>query len=711
MSLRTRLLKLLQAKEVKENPVARYILMALGKDELWSSENYATLSEAGYKNCTTVYACINQITKNAAGLDWSVENANGDAIDNHPFLDLISHPNEYQGKRAFFIELLSHLLLTGNAYIYQASASSEGSAVLRQPRYLYIMRPDRMTVLAGTGSELVRGYRYKVDGQFKDFDLKQMHHIKLFNPIDDFYGLGPVSAAARAIDISNYADVWNAAIIRNDMKPPGAFTTDGQLNDQQFARLKNQIEEQYQGYNNAGRPLLMDGGLKFTPFSMSPKDLDWLNSNKANLRSICAAFGWPSQLLGDTEASTYSNYQEARKAGYIETILPLMDYITDELQGWIMPLYGQGLLLKLQRDKIDALQENRNEQFTYLENCSFMTINEKRAAVNMDDIGPDGDVVMVRLGLTPLTQAVAEPEPVPAALQAAQGDDQPPPDTIPEDDDDDATEDKSASKTSYWAQPERKEILWKSFDMRVKAREKTFELIAKEYLRRQADSIKAKVNALDSLISVRADGILDVVAETKKYVKQFLPWYMDNFIRAGNAGIQATKGELFDDSTTKASKPTSWVFEMTPDQEKALKQLVFESGTKVNKTALKKIYDQLLVAQEGDLTVNEFAQQLYDNVSSLTDWRSMLWARTESAKVDNFGQLEGYKTIEFVEKKGWMCSFVPDSRDAHIDADGQEVGLKEDFTIDGQGMAYPGDPKGGAGNVCNCLCSTYPVVE
>ena len=57
-----------------------------------------------------------------------------------------------------------------------------------------------------------------------------------------------------------------------------------------------------------------------------------------------------------------------------------------------------------------------------------------------------------------------------------------------------------------------------------------------------------------------------------------------------------------------------------------------------------------------------------------------------------------------------MCSFVPDSRESHKAADGQEVALDADFIVGGEALSYPGDPKGSPENVCNELCSTYPVV-
>jgi uncharacterized protein with gpF-like domain len=150
---------------------------------------------------------------------------------------------------------------------------------------------------------------------------------------------------------------------------------------------------------------------------------------------------------------------------------------------------------------------------------------------------------------------------------------------------------------------------------------------------------------------------------------------------------------------------------MTPEQAEELRRMVFESGTAVNKTALTKIQKALVNAQVNDQTINEFASELYDEIEDFTEWRARMWARTESAKVDNFGQLEGYKDAEFVTRKGWMCSFVPDSRDAHMDVDGEEVGIDEDFIVGGEAMAYPGDPKASPGNVVNCLCSMYPVVD
>jgi hypothetical protein len=388
-----------------------------------------------------------------------------------------------------------------------------------------------------------------------------------------------------------------------------------------------------------------------------------------------------------------------------------MDYITDAIDNWLMPLFGAAASLSVNKDAIDALQEDRGAKFGYINAADCLTINEKREALGFEPIGPEGDVVMIAFGKIPVSQAVEEPEPVHAALA---------PSTLPEEDMlegealDDTNADnakarrKPAKKAHFWSSPERKLKLWTAFETRVKARERTFENLAKEYLRRQAESIKSKIDAVDDLAGLTASDLLDKKKEAKRYEDVFGGWYMDNYVRAHEAGLRASKGELFDDAEFKAG--TSWVNQMTAAQRAKLKKAIRESGTKVNDTALDKIESLIDQANENNWTVNELADRIAENVGDWDKWRAQLWSRTESAKVDNMGQLEGFRDTEFVEEKVWICAQVPDSRDAHIEADGQTVKLDDDFAVDGIGMEFPGDPRGGAGNVCNCLCMMAPKV-
>jgi HK97 family phage portal protein len=689
--------------EQKQNPVVRVILMSMGKDPVWTPTDYKNLSEAGYKNCMTAFSCINQIVKSAASVDWYVQDKSGDEVEKHPALSLLKRPNPQQGKMTFIASVFGHALLSGNSYLYASVASGE-------PRFLYALRPDRVKVLPGSGFDLVGGYEYKCGGHEQKFKFGELMHWKLFNPTNDFYGLGPVEVAARGIDISNLADNWNAKLVQNDMRPSGVFTTKDQLTDAQFSRLKDEIKEEYSGPQNAGKPLLLEQGLAWQSIIMSPKDLDWLNSNKITTRRICSVFGVAPELVGDSEAKTYSNYQEARRALYTETVLPYMYMLRDELNNWLMPMYGNGATLEIDEDRIPVFVEEREKKYLFLGPVDWLTINEKREMCGFDSIGPDGDVVLVGPGKVPLNQAVEEPEPIPEAFQkpqdGSQGDDDNEDDETPVEDRDKASTGPQSTK-SYWAEPERKEQYWRSFETRIKARERSFELIAKKYLAEQATEIKRKVAVAGSVQSLTADDLLDMKVEAKRYVKAFKPWYVDAFIRAGNAGIRVSKGELFDDAEFKDA---AGKFDFLKQHEEIINDMIFKSGTKVNETTIQVIVDMLHDAVESDMTIDELTSRIYDKLNDFTLWRSRLWARTESVRIDSFGSLQGFKQTEFVSEKIWICSFVPESREDHVIADGQTVGLDDDFDIGGKPMAFPGDDRGGAENCCNCLCSIAPKV-
>jgi len=721
-------LNITRARERKEDPTWKSILaMMYGQEAVWTPADYNKLAVAGYKLCAPAFACVSLIARSAAGISWTVSRAASDGtpteLDNSPLKDLLAHPNEYDHGFQFIEKVVSYKLLAGNSYILRVGIGTQ------PPRFLYALRPDRTKVKPGAkgGQELVGGFAYEVNGIVTQLKKEEVLHLKDFNPLDDFYGLSRLEVAARAIDISNASAEWNAKILQNDMRPPGALVLTGNLTEEQRAFLERQLREKYMGSGNAGTPMILEGGFDWKQFAISPKDMDWVNADKSNLRRICSVFNVPSELLGDSENKTYSNVQEARKALYMETVLPIMDNLRDALNSWIVPLFGEGLYLDYDRDAIEALQEEQAQKYAYLASSDWLTVNEKRVATGYDEVGPEGDKILVSFSRIPLDQ-ISQTVYINPELQG--GGEQKPDEGTPPDEGDEgdegANDKKSAAPiqhapefkaTGFWAKPERKERLWLTFEMRVKARERSFELIAKGYLRAQADALRQKAARLGSVSGVHAADIFSVKEETKRYARTFTPWYVDHFIRAGNAGMRASKGELFDDGEFKSlawkgdpKKPTSWVFTMTPEQDAKLKDMIFNSGTKVSKTTLEIVERMIHEANDSNWTVQQFAQNLSDKATDLGPWRSRLWARTESVKVDNYGAVEGFKETEFVELKGWMCSMVPDSRESHIAADGQEVALDDDFNVGGEQLAFPGDPRGSAGEVCNCLCGTYPVV-
>lgn len=704
-------LNITRTRERKESPVWPSMLTYLGgSDAVYTPTDYGTLTKAGYQMCAPAYAAVSLIARSAAGVDWVVlkkkRSGSYDEVEEHPLVDLLATPNENEDGYRLVESIVSYKLLAGNSYVLMVQGTKD-----RPPRYLYTLRPDRMKALPGDAKRLIGGYRYTLNGVKTNFSPSEVLHLRDFHPLHDFYGLSRLEVAAKSIDISNWSEEWNLKSLQNDMRLSGLLKLVG-LSEEKSAEFRRQLTEKHAGAGNAGKTLVLENATEaeFTPMSMTPKDADWSESDKRNLRRICSIFNIWSGLLGDHENQTYANMSEGRKALYVEAVLPELDGLKSAFNRWLVPLFGEDLYLDYDRDHIEALQEDRGAKYTYLGTADFLTINEKRDACGYDEV-EGGDVIMTsfsRIPLGEISRAVY-------LNPAGEGDGEPEDD---ESDDEGKRRKVRAIKAvpkSFWTAPERKERLWKAFEGRVVVRQRKFASLAEKYLDRQWRELKTKIGKLASLGHASARSLFDVDAETAKYAKTFGGWYEDNFVRAGNAGMRAAKGELFDDGEWKADdqkpKPTSWVFDATEEEIEALHDMIFNSGTKVNEATLKVVEAAIKRANAENMTVEEFAQDIWREVADFDPWRARLWARTESARVDNFGQVEGYKQTEFIERKGWMCSFVPDSRQEHIDADGREVPLDEPFVVGGDLLMFPGDAsQTDAGNVANCLCTTYPVV-
>jgi HK97 family phage portal protein len=274
----------------------------------------------------------------------------------------------------------SQLLLHGNAYL-QILVDAEG-----RPAELFALRPERVKVEAGAGG-WPAAYLYKAGEARTRLPARDglgrpsLVHIKATHPLDDHYGLGCLGAAAGAVAIHNAATKWNKALLDNAARPSGALVyTPGDgtvLADEQYDRLKGEIEAEFSGAANAGRPLLLDGGLRWEAMSLSPADMDFVGLKAAAAREIALAFGVPPMLLGLPGDATYANYREANRALWRLTILPLGDKIAGAVAA-ALAAWWPGLTLTLDVDQVTALAEDRQMLWSQVSAADFLTRNEKR---------------------------------------------------------------------------------------------------------------------------------------------------------------------------------------------------------------------------------------------------------------------------------------------------------------------------------------------
>ncbi|MBW4330587.1 phage portal protein [Stakelama sp. CBK3Z-3] len=291
----------------------------------------------------------------------------------------------HSGGQGLLETLASHLLLHGNGYIQLIADGSGGVGEL------FALRPERVTVEPDAQGWPV-AYRYRVGERVTRLAVEeeggrpQIAHVRSFNPVDDHYGLGCLGAAAGAVAIHNAAAKWNKALLDNAARPSGALVYEpgdgASLSGDQFERLRTEMEAAFAGAANAGRPMLLEGGLKWQAMSLSPADMDFVGLKAAAAREIALAFGVPPMLLGLPGDNTYANYREANRALWRQAILPLAGKILGALEQ-ALGAWATGATLSVDLDRVPALAEDRERLWAQVSGAEFLSDAEKRAMLGV----------------------------------------------------------------------------------------------------------------------------------------------------------------------------------------------------------------------------------------------------------------------------------------------------------------------------------------
>lgn len=347
---------------------------------MWSSRNYQKFSDEAYVKNVIAHRSIHMLASAAASVKLHVKHKNR-VMDNHPLLKLLKKPNPSANGKEFFEALYSYKMISGNAFVL-----SIGSL---KPSELYLLRPDRVTVNPGNNF-IPKSYEYKIGNHKYEYKVDPISgrshvlHLKNFHPLSDWYGLSSIEAAAYSIDQHNQAGEWNQALLQNGARPSGAIIVKGEngehrsLTQDQHSQLKSEIETAFSGPKNAGRPMLLEGGLEWKEMSLTPKDMDFISAKHSSARDIALALGVPPQLLGIPGDNTYSNLQEARLAFWEQTVIPTVENVVENLSTWLCPMFGSDVSIGYDADSISALAERRQAIWDKLNNCNFLTDDEKR---------------------------------------------------------------------------------------------------------------------------------------------------------------------------------------------------------------------------------------------------------------------------------------------------------------------------------------------
>jgi len=716
MSFFNRLTQLLGLKSSEAR--AAIAMQRLG-EPVRTTSNYLGFSKEGYQKNVVVFRCIRLIATACSGIKWELY-VNGREVETHPILDLIQKPNPMQGWSSFFESVIAYYQIAGNTYIEGVGPNPNSP-----PTELYSLRPDLMRIIPNAFGN-VSAYEFKTANQTRTWPAdpitgkSKILHVKTFHPTDIWYGLSPIEAVILNVDQSNAANKWNLALLQNMASPSGILKIDptdanptGSLTPQQRADLQSALEGRFSGASNAARPMVLEGGMSWQTISLSPREMEWLESKKITSNDICNAFGVPAQLLGFGQ-TTYSNYKEAREAFYTETILPIMDLFEFELTNYFRWWFGDQIDFKYDRDDIEALTKKREAKYQIINSLNFITQNEKRALAGYEPI-ENWDVFLIG------NRAVNDPEVLNELstyrsriqdLRLTQS----PGSEDPSDSRDSQEDDKSAINQT---------LEWKTFNL-LTQREKTqtlrrinryreaIELGFAKALEQDFNDAALKIaKAYDSTSDQRLRefaierAIDESMAEMSNTLRKFIQATVFDF---GRRVFQDAKHQNLM-METKQNEKTWEQWAQRFINTRTANAITHIRGT-TKKIVREKVRELTARAIEGEEL--DFAGELQSEFKNLSESRAILIARTEVTMASNSATHESVKALEIPNlKKEWVSADDERVRDGgkdgtgpnHMNMNGIKIPMDEPFSVPPDDtMDYPGDPNGSAGNVINCRC-------
>lgn len=688
--------------------------------------NYEAFSDEGFRKNVVVFRSVHWVASSCASVPWVLyQKPRGKGgkrveIDDHPFLDLIRKPNPMQSQAAFFESVVAFKQIAGNSYI---QAVGPGKNPFSKVTELWPLRPDRMRIKPGPRG-YPAAYIYKLNHAETVFPVDQVRlqspvlHMKYFNPTDDWYGMSPLEAAVYATDQHNSANKWNLSLLQNSARPSGALVatvgpnSSGTLSEEQYQRLKHQIDEQHTGARNAARPMILEGGLDWKPLSMTPQQMDWIEGKNMSARDIALAFGVPPMMLGIPGDNTYSNYQEARAAMYEDTAIPIYDSVRDDFNAWLVPSFGDGLEADYDKDAIHALAPRRQSVWDKVQKADWLTVNEKREATGYDAID-SGDVILVNSTEIPLEDAIENPD----AATGAQ-DDPNESQSVEEDDGFDDETGATDSAQNGTGKGLRLTVESKIFNLpnrKAKEREARGQLRMRAGFKRRmhrqvqavfdieghrvAEAVKgldpqhAQAAAIRAIDANHAQWKTVLTSNLTATTRAFGERVFNSLKHAGFAVEKKASESQFD------SFVTEWI-----------RDHVGERITQLDSTTKDRIIKAIRDAQEEAYTAGEGVQDLSDRIeeiySGFSEGRAETIARTETGIAANMGLMEAAKSTGVPNlQKEWVSVNDGRTRDDHQAVDGTLIDMDESFNVGGFDMKQPMDPSGPPEEVINCRCA------
>ncbi len=384
---------------------------------IWTPKGYDNFAKETYLKNVTAFTAIREVSQSVASVPWGqfqrLPDGGREKVEEGPVVDVLKRPNPSESLPFVMLRGTAFLVMSGNSFLERIvldTGPNKGDI-----QELYALRPDRFKMKVDPNTRQLGGYEYTVQGRKVEWEVDPVTgqcdvlHLKSFHPLDDFWGAAATESAAREIDTSNAATQWNKSLLDRQGRPGMVFSLIGALGAEQFDALEQVLRDR-SGPEHAGKDIIITGekGTTVKPYGWNPTDMDFDKGDQRLMRKISMGYGVPPELLGIQDA-TFSNRAEARLFFWENTVFWYLNYFRGELNNWLFE-EDSDMFIDYILDDVPALAIKRDMVWKRAQEADFLKINEKREMVGLEDIGVEGDVILISATMIPLGTSGEEEE-------------------------------------------------------------------------------------------------------------------------------------------------------------------------------------------------------------------------------------------------------------------------------------------------------------
>ncbi|HBM0963045.1 phage portal protein [Enterobacter roggenkampii] len=346
---------------------------------------------------SAVWACVRLLSESISTLPLKIyvrqpDGSRKAATDHPAYSILCRRPNSEMTPSRFMLMVVASICLRGNAFI-------EKKFIANRLVSLVPLLPQNMVVKRLTTGALE--YKYTENGNERVIPVKNIMHIRGFG-LDGVCGMMPMKTGRDVIGSAMAVEESAAKIFEQGLQSSGFLSADNALTDDQRERLRGYMAS-FTGSKNAGKIMVLEGGLKYQGVTMNPEDAQMLESRAFSIEEICRWFRVPPFMVGHiTKQSSWASSLEGMNLQFLtHTLRPLLVNIEQEIGRCLLDSDDEVFAEFSVEGLLRADSAGRAAYYTSALQNGWMSRNDVRRLENMPPI-EGGDIYTVQLNLTQL---------------------------------------------------------------------------------------------------------------------------------------------------------------------------------------------------------------------------------------------------------------------------------------------------------------------